>query len=128
MFIFPSSFSIKVNTGKMNKRHVKLLSAVLIISAFMLISFSDAIADHERRSVTPYGDFCSECTRYGTCKSTLSHDKAKKAIMDYYHQKGLGVEIENKRGRFIKVKIKDSHKIVDVIIFDRRTGRLRSIY
>jgi len=94
----------------------------------MLITFSDAFAEHTKRNVTPYGDFCPECTKYGTCKSIMSHDKAKKAIMNYYHEKGLGVEIENKRGRFIKVKIKDIDKVVDVIIFDRRTGRVRSIY
>lgn len=107
---------------------MRQLTSVLIVSVIALVMFSDALADHTRRNVTPYGDFCSECTRYGTCKTTMSHDKAKKAIMDYYQEKGLAVEIENKRGRFIKVKIKDSDNVVDVIIFDRRTGRIRSIY
>jgi hypothetical protein len=58
----------------------------------------------------------------------MSHDDAKKAMLDYYNKKGLAVEIEQKRGRFIRAKIKDEDKVVDVIIFDRRTGRIRSIF
>ena len=29
---------------------------------------------------------------------------------------------------FIQVKVKEKDKVVDVIIFDRMTGRMRSIY
>ncbi len=36
--------------------------------------------------------------------------------------------IEKEKGRFIKARIMDNGKVVDVIIFDRRTGRIRSIY
>jgi hypothetical protein len=103
--------------------------SIIIISLLLLPGFpAIANAEHERRNVTPYGDFCPQCTKYGTCKSSMSHDEARKAMIDYYHKKGLGVEIEHKKGRFIKAKIKDSDKVVDVIIFDRKTGRVRSTY
>ncbi len=58
----------------------------------------------------------------------MSPEDAGRAMVDYYKSKGLIVEIENIRGRFIKARIKDKRGIVDVIIFDRRTGRIRSIY
>jgi len=58
----------------------------------------------------------------------MTHEDAVKAMTDYYHEKGLNVELENKGGRFIRAKIKEDNSVIDIIIFDRRTGRVRSIY
>lgn len=107
------------------KRYVTVL---IITLALLSVSLPEVFAWRNGKMVTPYGDFCPRCTKYGICKSVMSHEDAKKAMLDYYHKKGLHVELENKRGRFIKVKVKDKDKVVDVIIFDRRTGRIRSIY
>jgi hypothetical protein len=107
---------------------VKYVTVCIIISALLLTPLAEALAWRHGRSVTPYGDFCPRCSSYGKCKYTMSHDDAKKAMLDYYNKKGLAVEIEQKRGRFIRAKIKDEDKVVDVIIFDRRTGRIRSIF
>ncbi len=107
---------------------MKYLSIILIVFILLLAPFSAVYSDHDRRHVTPYGDFCRKCTKYGTCKSLMSHDEAKQAMRDYYHKKGLSVEIEYKKGRFIKAKVKDEDKVIDVIIFDRKTGRVRSTY
>jgi hypothetical protein len=104
-------------------------SAVMgIIVVFLAASLSGAFAWYNGKPVTPYGDFCPRCSEYGTCKSMMSHKDAKKAMLDYYHKKGLTVELEKKRGRFIRAKIKEKNNVIDVIIFDRRTGRIRSIY
>ena len=89
---------------------------------------SRASAMREGAPVTPYGDFCPRCTKYGNCDTTMTHEDAKKAMLEYYHKKGLDVELERKRGRFIRAKIKEKDEVIDVIIFDRRTGRIRSIY
>jgi uncharacterized membrane protein len=107
---------------------IKYLTAFIIISALLLIPFSTVFAWHHERPVTPYGDMCSRCGHYGICSSIMSPKDAKKAMMDYYNKKGLNIKIENVRERFIKAKVKKKNKIVDVIIFDRRTGRIRSIY
>ena len=100
----------------------------MIISFLLLLSTTIVQAFHGGKPITPYGDSCKRCSEYGTCKYTLSHEDAKKAMMDYYHKKGFIVELIHKRGRFIKAKVKDKNNVVDIIIFDRRTGRLRSIY
>jgi len=116
-------FMIFTNNSRM--RYTRII-AVLFVMLF--ISFlSSSAADHEK-PVTPYGDFCKRCSEYGNCKSEMSHEEAQKALIEYYHAKGLGVELEKKRGRFIRAKIRDKDKVVDVIIFDRRSGRIRSIY
>lgn len=80
------------------------------------------------KPVTPYGDFCPQCAKYGSCKTIMTHEDAKRAMMEYYHEKGLNVELEDRDGRFIRAKIKDESSVIDIIIFDRRTGRVRSIY
>ncbi len=106
---------------------MRYLNIFIVILALLLLP-SVVLAGHNGRSVTPYGDFCPRCSNYGFCKSILSHEDSEKAIVDYYNKKGLNIEIVNIRGRFIKAKIKDKNIVVDEIIFDRRTGRIRSIY
>lgn len=103
---------------------------IIAILVLFLTPLTEAFAwqNEERVPVTPYGDFCRRCSHYGVCRDTMSPGDSRKAMIDYYHNKGLDVEIENIRGRFIKAKIKDKGEIVDIIIFDRRTGRIRSIY
>ncbi|UCD35857.1 MAG: hypothetical protein JSU90_03225 [Nitrospiraceae bacterium] len=103
---------------------------VFYIAAFLLLAAYPMMAGAwvKDRPVTPYGDYCPQCTKYGTCKTIMSHEDAKKAMLNYYDQKGLSVEMEKKEGRFIRAKVKEKNKVIDVIIFDRRTGRIRSIY
>jgi hypothetical protein len=107
---------------------IKHLTILIALCAFLLASGTTVSAWQKRKPVTPYGDFCPRCGKYGTCKKTMSTKDAEKAMKDYYHKKRYNVEIENNRGRFIRAKIKDKGKVIDVIIFDRKTGRIRSIY
>jgi hypothetical protein len=107
---------------------MKYLSVIMIVAALIITPFTGAVAGGHGKPVTPYGDFCRRCGAYGKCKSIMSHEDAKKALIDYYHHKGLVVELEKKKGRFIRAKIRDKNKVVDVIIFDRNSGRIRSIY
>ena len=101
---------------------------ILTAVAFPVIFFSVASAWQHEEPITPYGDFCRFCSQYGSCRSTMSHEEAKRALINYYHKKGFGVELDRKRGRFIRAKIRGKKGIVDIIIFDRKTGRVRSIY
>jgi hypothetical protein len=105
----------------------KYVITFFLVSVLILIHSAGSFAGH-KGPVTPYGDFCRKCSEYGNCESNMTHDEAKEALISYYQKKGLGVELEKKRGRFIRVKVKDRNKVVDIIIFDRRTGRIRSIY
>ena len=98
VFIFSSLSFIIIITKKMNSSAMRYLSIILIISLLLLGPSSAAYSEHSRRNVTPYGDFCPQCTKYGTCKDSMSHDEARKAMFDYYHKKGLAVEIEHKKG------------------------------
>jgi hypothetical protein len=100
----------------------------MLVPVLFIITLNEAVAGSDEKPVTPYGDFCRQCSEYGTCKSTMSHEEAKQALIEYYHNKGLRVQLEKKRGRFIRAKVRNDNKVVDVIIFDRDSGRIRSIY
>ena len=107
---------------------MRYILVFIIASMLLLIPFSEASAWRKDGPVTPYGAYCPRCSDYGTCETIMGHDDARKAMLDYYHGKGLSVEVVRKMGPFIRVKIIDGGEVVDVIIFDRRTGRVRSIY
>jgi hypothetical protein len=77
--------------------------------------------------VTPYGDYCSKCTTYGTCKAPLPPIEAIAAIEQYYMDRGYKVGYVRHKGRFIEAEIYDKKKLVDKVLFDRRTGRIRSV-
>jgi hypothetical protein len=100
----------------------------ILIMAFLSLSGSETFGWPHEKPVTPYGDSCPQCEKYGTCNKIMTDYDAEKALKDYYNKKGLTVEMEKKKGRFIKAKIHNKTDIVDIIIFDRQTGRIRSIY
>ncbi|MEW6002967.1 MAG: hypothetical protein AB1638_10030 [Nitrospirota bacterium] len=107
---------------------MRYISILVIIPVILALSTSMVFAlPDDAKPVTPYGD-CTGCGKYGICKTQMSQEDAKKAMIEYYEKKGLRVNIEKASGRFIKAKVMDNDKVVDIIIFDCRTGRIRSIY
>lgn len=81
-----------------------------------------------RKAVTPYGDFCSRCSKYGMGKKPVTPKEAVAAMQDYFKRKDLTVKNIHGRGRFLRAEIYKGDKLVDKVVFDRRTGRIRSIY
>ena len=84
--------------------------------------------NRRRKAVTPYGDFCSRCSKYGMGKKPVTPGEALAAIQEYFKHKGLTVKKVRGRGRFLRAEIYKGEMLVDKVLFDRRTGRIRSIY
>ena len=101
-----------------------MLKNTFIAALFLSISAS---AHAGGVIVTPYGDYCSKCTTYGTCKAPLPPIEAIAALEQYYMDKGYKVGYVRHKGRFIEAEIYDNHKLVDKVLFDRKTGRIRSV-
>lgn len=98
----------------------------IFITMLFLLIWAPAYAGHYR--ITPYGDYCKECTTYGTCESILPLKVAVAAIEQYYREKGCTVgRVWLHRGRFIEAEIYQGNRLVDKVIFDRKTSRIRSI-
>jgi hypothetical protein len=85
---------------------------------------------HRIRNVTPYGDFCPNCSVYGVRykHKEIRHDKAIEAIRAYFAKRGFTIGGVRGIGRFIKVDVYRKGELVDRVVFDRKTGRIRSIY
>ena len=97
----------------------------ILITALLLLIWVPADAGNNR--VTPYGDYCRECTTYGTCKSIIPIKEAVAAIGQYYRDKGCTVGRVRHKGRFIEAEIYQDNRLVDKVLFDRKTSRIRSI-
>ena len=99
------------------------------ITAFLCFLLAvPAVACAFPEYVTPYGDYCRDYNNYGSCKEGIPAHEAMKAIERYYREKGYRISAFTYRGRFIEADIFKQEKQVDKVIFDRKTGRLRSIY
>jgi len=99
---------------------------ILILLALLLNGLFSHDALSEQR--VPYGTFCPLCSPYGACRKELATKKAVKIIKAYFNDMGLDARIIEARGRFIKADIYKNGIFVDKIIFDKKTGRIRSIY
>jgi hypothetical protein len=106
----------------------RMLMTVIFLLSMSVAGLSDIHAFDRDHKVTPYGDFCKHVSHYGMHKSVISMKHAKEALLHYYGEKGLHVEIVSKQGRFLKAKIHNGTQTVDTIIFDRHSGRVRSIH
>jgi hypothetical protein len=102
---------------------IKIFSSAIFIS---IIGLSPAYAGNS--AITPYGDYCKECTTYGKCKNPLTLKQAVTAIEQYYREKGYVVKKHVEKGRFVEAEIYDGNKLIDKVLFDRHTGRIRSVY
>ena len=103
---------------------IEMLKNTFIAALFLLISVP---AHAGGDMVTPYGDYCSKCATYGTCKAPLPPVEAIAAIEQYYTDRGYRVGHVRHRGRFIEAEIYRNNKRVDKVLFDRKTGRIRSV-
>ncbi len=107
----------------------KLIGIILTLALSLIFAETDGeSAERSNKHITPYGDFCKQASHYGMHKQMLSNQEAEQALEHYFGKNGLDFEILNNRGRFIKAVIKNNGKVVDTIIFDRHSGRIRSIY
>ncbi len=99
-----------------------------IFFVIILVFSISFIAYAEENNVTPYGDYCRDCTIYGTCKEIIPPRVAVIALERYYMERGYRVGTIYHKGRFIEAEIYKNNRRVDMVLFDRKTGRLRSIY
>ncbi|NJD55207.1 MAG: hypothetical protein FIA94_02240 [Nitrospirae bacterium] len=105
---------------------ISFIGKIFIAVALILSVTTVVIA--EEGPVTPYGDHCRDCTIYGTGRDPIPPPEAVHALKKYYEARGYDLGIVSHKGRFIEAEIFRNGKQVDKVIFDRRTGRVRSIY
>lgn len=96
-------------------------SAVLL---FSLASFSSS----GEEPITPYGGYCKDCAVYGSCRQSIPPGEAIQSLRRYYEERGYRLGAVSHKGRFIEAEVLQNSRQVDKVIFDRKTGRMRSMY
>ncbi len=111
-------------------KKILLIAALVlgIVSAGLAFDGEGPRGQRAIKRVTPYGDFCPRCTVYGVGHEPVAHDKAIAAMKAYFGKRGYTIGNVRAMGRFMRVDIFHHGMLVDRIIFDRKTGRIRSIY
>lgn len=104
--------------------------AIMILGMALALVVAPAWAGDVKNVVVPYGDYCTKCSSYGWggMRPAVMHDEAQAALMEYFHHRGLGVRNIFGMGRFLRADVVRNGIVVDRIIFDRKTGRIRSTY
>jgi len=100
----------------------------IITAGLFLFLITPGLSQAYHEYVTPYGDYCRDFAVYGSCREPIPVHDAMKAIDKYYREKGYRISAFTQRGRFIQVEVFKNDRQVDRVIFDRKTGRLRSVY
>ena len=100
---------------------------LLIVAAIILFILAPYNALGSDAGI-PYGDDCQRCSEYGICRQDLGPKEAESAIDRYFSSRGLAAANKRHKGRFIEADIYRNNRLVDKVIFDRKTGRIRSTY
>ncbi|HBG93228.1 MAG: hypothetical protein A3J81_05405 [Nitrospirae bacterium RIFOXYB2_FULL_43_5] len=86
---------------------------------------------HEWMEKAPYGDYCPGYKRkwYGAKITVKTAEEAKKILQEYFSKDEVKIGLISERRWFFRAEILDKNDaLVDVVIIDKRTGRMRSIY
>lgn len=104
--------------------------AVMSLCVALALFVASAWAGDVKNVIVPYGDYCTKCSSYGWggMRPAVMHAEAQAALMEYFHHRGLEVRNIIGIGRFLRAEVVRNGIVVDRIIFDRKTGRIRSTY
>ena len=109
------------------KKIILSLALILLLGPLSGLDAQPPMRQREK-VITPYGDFCSKCSKYGRGGRQVKMREAMDAVEAYFNLRGLTAKHIRGKKRFLVIDVYKEDKIVDTILFDRRTGRLRSIY
>ena len=107
---------------------LNIIFAMVVISGSFANFPYDIYAENEHQHVTPYGEKCPLCGDYGYCTEQPTYGEAMTALKSYYGKKGLAVIILRPRDRFLEFGVYRNGSLVDRVLLDLRTGRMRSMY
>ncbi len=106
--------------------HMTIIKQILLSAAVLFMAPAVGIAAES--AVTPYGDHCRECTVYGSGDKPIPPHAAVHALEKYFEERGYTLGEVRHKGRFIEADILKGGRQVDRVLFDRKTGRVRSVY
>jgi hypothetical protein len=103
---------------------MKLIFVFILFASLLSVAYSESSGDE----ITPYGAYCPLCGEYGYCTKQPTKKETADALKSYYSKRGLKVVLIKQDGRFAEAEVYKDGELVDKILLDCRTGRIRSIY
>jgi len=100
----------------------------VLFSLFMMMLYFSSLTFAGAQDSSPYRKGTAE-TGYGEKRPVTTIEEARKALTEYFAKKDVKIgEIKEKK-LFFEAEIRDkSNNLVDKVIVDKRTGRIRSTY
>jgi hypothetical protein len=106
----------------------------LVLALFLLPLVAGLSAGEERKEPRKptgqpaiiYGDYCESA--YGYCTREMTVEEAANALRVFFGKRGFQSVVRAHMGRFVRADIYRGPHLVDSIILDRKTGKMRSIY
>ena len=109
----------------MSMRKAILLSLFMTMLYFCSLTFAGA------EDASPYGGYQKGTaeTGYGEKRPVTTIEEARKALTAYFAKKDVKIGDIREQELFFEAEIRDkSNNLVDKVIVDKRTGRIRSTY
>lgn len=107
----------------MNRKKIILfLTIILALTSCLYLSWAE--------EKSPYGTYHKgTADGYGGKKPVTTKEDALKVLTNYFADKGVKIGQIREKQLFFEADILDkNNNIVDKVIIDKRTGRIRSIY
>ena len=110
-----------------NIRRATVTAAILVfLTAGLLAAPACSVAGERPFRLSPYGEAKGG---YGEKKAVRSAPEARRIIREYFGGKDVRIGEIREREWHYEAEIRDRHnKLVDRVIVDKRTGRIRSVY
>jgi hypothetical protein len=114
-------------------KNMKKVFLFIALLSFIILFGSYAQAKDECEGERyPRGSYCEggRWGWYGERNAIRSPAEAKKVLSEYFSSvRGVKITIIKERRWFFKAEIRDKKdNLIDVVIIDKRSGRIRSIY
>ena len=124
------------NPGLKTKYSMRKIPFLIILFAILFVtaapSYSEAMEGWRGGRHAPYGDYCPGPKRgwYGAKTEIKTAEEAEKILKEYFSQnEDVKIGKIKERGRFFEADIMDKNDVlIDIVIVNKRTGRIRSIY
>ena len=109
---------------------MKILLLLIVFIATLIVLPDNAQAMNGWRDGRyPYGDYCPMQGWYGAKKPVKTAKEAKKILQEYFKNEPVLIGNIKEREWFFEADIRDeNNKLLDIVIVDKRTGRIRSTY
>ena len=115
----------------MKEKVFSIIAVVGIMASSVVPVFAGESCGTDHCCCSPFGSYCTgaKCGWYGARTSVKTAVEAAQIIKTYFQADKVTVANIKEKELYFEAEVRDNgNALVDVVIVDKRTGRLRSIY